>query len=118
MPDDISQKDRTRFSHVTIGQADADASACREDEEVMVIGAVDAAGAADASGTVDATDAADAAGTVDAVPQADRPAQTAHGIEDVGIGAPMPLAQRMVVVAALVGVVVGIAYLIWFWVFR
>jgi hypothetical protein len=127
MPDDISQKDQARFSHVTIGQTDADASACGEDEEVMLIGAVDALGARGAAcapetGADDAATAVQVGMTTqdgdDAGPQAAEAAEAALDIEEAALGMPMSLAQRMLVVAALVGVLVVVAYLIWFWAFR
>jgi hypothetical protein len=128
----MSQEDKPRFSHITVGQAKADDLSYAEDEEVITIGAVDVAADVEVSvsssaSIEDSDDTRDDAcddGISDsimdeAMDEADLRVGMNKRVEaslaDQGLTAPMPLAQKLVLVACLIGLVCIIAFLIWFW---
>jgi hypothetical protein len=86
-----------------------------EAEEVVTIGAVDVApqDATDESSVSDATHQADA----QAQAPADEASVQAQADEDLDFGAPMPLMQKLVIVACGIALVVTLVFLVRFWVF-
>lgn len=122
----MSQEDRPKFSHITVGQTTDDESALPDDEEVISIGAVGDGAASSSnlgfdtdytvegneavgtSGTVGAGGTSGTSGTVDAD-------SAGGGDDDDELGAPMPLAQRIVIVGCAIGLIVVIAFLVWYW---
>jgi hypothetical protein len=144
----MSQEDRPKFSHITVGQTTDDEPMLPDDEEVISIGAVndDAPGASaanplDANAAVDANAAAIAAAAASSGRAADadageslpgqRTPSTSKGgtrtavderpsatdADDIdGLNEPMPLAQRIVVAGSAVGLIIVIAFLVWYWV--
>jgi hypothetical protein len=131
----MSQKNKPQFSHITVGQIEADASAYGEDEEVIAIGAVDvsvetdpdeSAGTepdteddvaigSDESVAVDPGGGAepDSSGSMEAEPDTDESAET---LSEADFIEPMSLMQKLVIAACFVAVLITIAFLVWFWV--
>ena len=146
----MSQEDRPKFSHITVGQTTDGDLPLPDDEDVISIGAVgdsdfeaeavgltgseaaNATGSAEAAttatGSAEVTDSG-AAGAATAVGQPvhrtvstykSKTATTnsklsAEDADDDDLGAPMPLAQRIVLVGCAIGLIVVIAFLVWYW---
>jgi hypothetical protein len=119
----MGKEDRSRFSYITVGGAVADDNPQPEttEEEVMSIGAVDVEAvptqAVDDSAPAPAVapTAAPVDQQVSAATSVPRPSEPT--LEDSGLDAPMPAAQKLVVAVCLVGFVVTIAFLVWYWLF-
>jgi hypothetical protein len=129
----MSQEDKPRFSHITVGQTEAGDLAHAEEEEIIAIGAVDVEADAEApvplksdasiedsgdtqndvrSGSIgdSATDeATDGIG-----PRVARDTHAEESLADQDVTPPMPLVQKLVLVGCLIGLVCTVAFLIWF----
>jgi hypothetical protein len=132
----MSQEDKPRFSHITVGQTKVDDLPYAEEEEVVAIGAVDVAADIDVAVSSDvstedsgaARDAARGGDISDSVtdgndpqtdgidPQDDGNEHAEESSEEQYLTAPMPLAQKLVLVACLIGLICTVAFLIWFWI--
>jgi hypothetical protein len=129
-----------RFSRITVGGIETDGAPRLEEEEVITIGDVDVA-----SASVEAADGQNSdndyhGGTEELVETEDRIEETGSSepdfddlgadnvdsaalepasvdFDDLGLNTPMPFAQKLVIVACLIGFAIAIAFLIWFWAF-
>jgi hypothetical protein len=125
----MSQEDKPRFSHITVGQAKADDLPYAEEEEVIAIGAVDTAvadvevpvspdaraeGFDDIQGDNTNDKVMDAMDGVDSWVDESKP--TEESLLEQGFTEPMPTAQKLVFAACFIGLICVIAYLTWFWV--
>jgi hypothetical protein len=135
----MGQENASRFSHITVGHQDVDGLSQPEEEEVIAIGAVDVgstlptagAKASDHVQPVDARvsdyDRASAVAEKQDTPLSEAkesPGQTAERsvkqtaeqtAEDLGLDTPMSFAQKLVIGASFIGLIVAIAFLVWFW---
>jgi hypothetical protein len=114
----MDQDNKPRFSHISIGGTTAEKLSEPEQEEVTIIGAAEVASVPSAGADAQVLDedisaTARAAGRADA--QTDKSETQGRASEDLDLGAPMPLLQKLVLVACLIGVVVTITFLVWFW---
>jgi hypothetical protein len=113
----MGQADKPRFSYITVGGAESD-NKPQPEEEVITIGAVDVesspaqvTGAQEPYG-VQAGDAQTEDG-----PQAAVEPSPEQALDDTSFDIPLPTSQKVVFAACLVGLVVGIAFLVWYWLF-
>ncbi|MDR0350857.1 MAG: hypothetical protein LBH64_04820 [Coriobacteriales bacterium] len=127
MPDDTNREGGPRFTHVSINTSSVPSTTTYDDgdEEVLVIGAVDEFKAPLSVGEADTGAGDEPAAAGERPRNQDATGETRHDEgtgaqqdEDDAFGGPMPLAQKLVIMAALVGLIVVVAFLVWFWVFR
>jgi hypothetical protein len=140
----MGQENASRFSHITVGHQDVDGSSQPEEEEVIAIGAVDvgltpplttdakASGhdqSVDARVSDDARASAVAEGQDTSLSEAKEPLglsveqpterpvkqRAEQTAEDLGLDTPMLLAQKLVIGASFIGLIVAIVFLVWFW---
>jgi hypothetical protein len=120
----MGQENAPRFSHITVGQQDADGLLQPEEEEVIAIGAVDVEPTPSPAASATDAPASDYAQPV-VVEEQDSPRREAkeqpagksseQTAEDLGLNVSMSFAQKLVVVACFIGLIGAIAYLVWFW---
>jgi hypothetical protein len=108
----MGQEDKTRFSHITVGRSDASGRPQQEDEEVITIGAVDVVSPPAPVSVSEVLVGESEPSSTHAADPEERPVQAS---DESGLDAPMPTAQKLVIAACLVGLVVAIAFLVWFW---
>lgn len=132
----MSQDDNPKFSHIIVGGAQKDKTSRVDDEEVIAIGAVDNQVKAfeadlEAEPRVEAivVEPADALpkelGSEESskgedgihAPKRDLSSAEMQEIEEE-LGGPMPLLQKIVIIACAIGLVIGIILVAWFWLFR
>jgi hypothetical protein len=132
----MSQESKPRFSHITVGQAKTGESPQPEQEEVTVIEAASVVPIASAASTVpgptrEVGAEEDAEATDELRPE--RQASSAdprdgdewpggpglgRDIEESDLDVTMPRAQKLVLVACFIGLVVAIVLLVLSWVFQ
>ncbi len=117
----MTEENKPRFSHITVGQESVD-EASQPDEEVITIGAVgkDVAGSGfeDASAEPDVPEPIVRANDFDEGDRGDiAHSEVDASTDDSDFGGPMPMPQKIVIGVCLIGFVLVVAWLIWFWVF-
>ena len=117
----MDQGTNPKFSHITVGKTGFEDTSQLEDEEVLTIGAVDLsaeqqqpAQESSNSGTV----AKDVPKQVRKKDKDDSGPKLTEQDEEEAFGAPMPFAQKIVVIACAIGFLVVIIFLIWYWLIR
>jgi hypothetical protein len=121
----MDQDNKPRFSHVTVGQTGADDISQLDDEETITIGAVGAVDAEQASRQPVRQEAMGTNRSVAVERQIDEPTPVSTSVdklpdqaaEDPDFGPPMSLAQKLVIVACGVALVIVLVRLVHHWVF-
>jgi hypothetical protein len=110
----MSQEETPRFSHIAVGTSAVSDGEQPENEEIITIGAVDQ--------TPDSVVLDQGSLQEQPIPfEQSATAQTPSGEhispeDDIdGLAVPMPLPQRIVLIACLVGVVVAIVFIVNYW---
>jgi hypothetical protein len=116
----MGQENASQFSHITIGHKDADGLSQPEEEEVIAIGAVDVGLTSSPTAEAEVLNHVRPAVEEDQDapwPEAKEPLKQAaeQTAEDLGLNVPMSFAQKLVVVACFIGLIIAIAYMVWFW---
>jgi hypothetical protein len=91
------------------------------EEEVIVIGAVEAEAEADGAadgvveGAVEAEAAVEIEAEIEAKAEEPRPSRVAQLEDDLDFDAPLPHIQKVVIGVCIIALVITIAALIWYW---
>jgi hypothetical protein len=121
----MTPENKPKFSHITVGQGLAP-EISQADEEVIVISAAGIADGDTAADTISMksadSDEISAQDTTQNEQVNDKdlelPRQSDKEAEDLDqLAAPMPLAQKIVLIICGVGFLVAIVLVVWFWVF-
>ncbi len=119
----MAQENKPRFSHITVGQSPVE-EATHTDEEVITIGAID-----DSSEEIKITETASGLSGNDESLESQTSVAASHNsnrddesskhskdeIDYSDLGGPMPVAQKIVLACCVVGFIVAIVLVVWFW---